>query len=57
MTIVDRRRLLGGLLALALAAAGLPTLVAPVTDAATPGLTVTLDCFSPREQTTITTSR
>lgn len=48
-----RRRLLGSILALALMAAGLPALLPGTADAATPALTVTLDCYSSRERTTI----
>jgi hypothetical protein len=52
-----RRRLLGGILTLALMAAGLPALLPGSADAATPALTVTLDCYSSRERTTIKNNR
>jgi hypothetical protein len=57
MNRLYRHRLLGGMLALALAAAGLPALIAPNTDAATPALAITLDCYSSRERTTIKNTR
>jgi hypothetical protein len=57
MNRLHRRRLLGGILALALAAAGLPALIAPNTDAATRALVITLDCDASRERTTIRNTR
>jgi hypothetical protein len=53
MSRTHRRRLLGTLLALAVAVAGLPALLTPAMTAAASGLTITLDCYSSRERTTI----
>jgi hypothetical protein len=57
MNIAGRRRMLGGILALSVAALGLPTVSPSGTDAATAALTVTVDCFSSRERTTIRNNR
>ena len=47
----------GGILALSVVALGLPTVSPSGTDAATAALTVTVDCFSSRERTTIRNNR
>jgi hypothetical protein len=51
------RRLLGGILAIATVVIGLPTIAPAGVDAATPGLTITLDCYASRERTTIRNNR
>jgi hypothetical protein len=53
MSRTHRRRLLGTLLALVVAVAGLPALLTPAMTSAASGLTITLDCYSSRERTTI----
>lgn len=57
MNRVARRPVLGGILALAVVAVGLPFVGPSTVDAATPALTVTLDCYSSRERVTIKNNR
>jgi hypothetical protein len=57
MNIASRHRMLGGILALSVITLGLPAVSPSSTNAATAALTVTVDCFSSRERTTIRNNR
>ena len=56
MGFAARRRMFGGILALALVAVGLSFVAVSTADGAT-GLTVTVDCYSSRERVTIKNTR